>query len=141
MIPDLSVVWVVGFVLTLSVVLDRLLFRPLLRIMREREQAIRSARELAEDATAKAKAATAEFEAKTLAARTDVDRQIDAMRREALDRRSELIEQTRQEADTAVAEATARIRAQVDEARARLEREAGGLADAVVERVLGRKVS
>ena len=51
------------------------------------------------------------------------------------------IEQTRQEADTAVAEATARIRAQVDEARARLEREAGGLADAVVERVLGRKVS
>ena len=34
--------------LILSVLLDRLLLRPLTRVMREREGAIRSARELAE---------------------------------------------------------------------------------------------
>jgi len=140
-IPDLSVVWVLALKHTLSIVLDRVLFRPLLRVMREREQAIQSARELAEAAAAKAAAATAEFEARTRAARADVDRQMEAMRREALERRTELIDQTRREADAAVAEATVRIRAQAEDARARLERDAGDLADAVVERVLGRKVS
>ncbi len=109
--------------------------------MREREQAIRSAREMAEAAAAKAKAAAEEFEARTLAARTEVDQQIDAMRRQALEVRSELIEKTRQEAEAAVAEATAYIRSQAEDARARLECEATDLADAVVERVLGRKVS
>lgn len=141
MIPDLSAVWVIAVVLTLSVVLDRLLFRPLLRVMREREQAIRSARELAEASAAKAKVAAEEFEARTLAARSEVDAQIDAMRRQALERRGELIEKTRQEAEAAVAEATARIRSQAEDARARLEREADELADAVVERVLGHKAS
>ena len=48
MIPDLSVVWVIVFVLTLAVILDRLLLRPVTRVMQEREGAIRSARELAE---------------------------------------------------------------------------------------------
>ena len=48
MLPDLSVVWVIGFVLVLSISLDRLLLRPVTRIMKERESAIGSARELAE---------------------------------------------------------------------------------------------
>ena len=48
MIPDLSVVWVIVFVLVLSVLLDRLLLRPVTRVVSEREGAIRSARELAE---------------------------------------------------------------------------------------------
>ena len=47
MLPDLSVVWVIFFVLLLTVVLERLLFTPLLRVMEERQRAIRSARELA----------------------------------------------------------------------------------------------
>jgi F-type H+-transporting ATPase subunit b len=141
MIPDLSVLWVVALVLTLSLVLDRVLFQPLLRTLRQREQAIRSARELADAATARAAEATAAFEARTRAARGEIDQQIEVMRRQALERRSDLIEQTRREADAAVADATGRIRSQAEEARARLEREAGDLADAVVERVLGRKVS
>ena len=35
MLPDLSVVWVIFFVLLLTVVLDRLLFKPVLRVMVE----------------------------------------------------------------------------------------------------------
>ena len=44
---DLSVAWVIAFVLLLSVVLNRLLLRPVTRVMSEREGAIRSARERA----------------------------------------------------------------------------------------------
>ena len=67
MIPDLSVLWVIGFVLLLVVLLDRLLFTPLQRIMRERQGAIDSARRLADDSAARAAQASAEIDEKTKA--------------------------------------------------------------------------
>ena len=33
MLPDLSVLWVIFFVLVLTIILERLLFRPLQRVM------------------------------------------------------------------------------------------------------------
>ena len=36
MLPDLSVLWVIFFVLLLTVILDRLLFKPILRVIAER---------------------------------------------------------------------------------------------------------
>lgn len=141
MIPDLSVIWVIVFVLFLSVVLDRLLFRPLVRVMDERERAIQSAREVADASAVRAQAALAELDAKRVEARGEVYRQMDEVRRQAGGRRSELIERTRAEAGAAIREATARIRAQADDASARLEREAEELAGAIAERVLGRKIS
>ena len=52
----------------LAIVLARVLFKPLLRVMRERADAVSSAISLAENATAKAQSATAEFDAKVVAA-------------------------------------------------------------------------
>ena len=71
MLPDLSIFWVVFFVLVLTGVLNQLLFKPLQRVMAEREHTMRSARELAERSAAEARAATSEFEAKTSAARAE----------------------------------------------------------------------
>ena len=86
MIPDLSVLAVVFLVLILVGVLDRLLFKPVLRVMQAREGAIVSARNLAEESAAKATAAAAEFERETTAARTEVYKQMDEKRRAALER-------------------------------------------------------
>ena len=72
MLPDLSVFWVIFFVLLLTGVLNRLLFKPLQRVMAERERTIRSARELAERSATEARAAAAEFEAKTSSARAEI---------------------------------------------------------------------
>lgn len=141
MIPDLSVVWVIVFVLLLSVLLDRLLLRPLTRVMGEREGAIRSARELAETSRARAQAASDEFEAKTRAARADLYRQMDEKQRAALATRAELVAQTRREVERSTEEATGRIRSQAAAAQAELDRSADALATAIVERVLGRKAS
>ena len=91
MIPDLSVVWVIAFVLLLSVVLDRLLLRPMTATMQQREGAIRAARELAETSRTRARAAAEELEAKTAAARADIYRQMDEKRRAALERRTTLL--------------------------------------------------
>ena len=141
MIPDLSVFAVIVLVLMLSVVLDRVLLRPVTRVMKERETAIRSARELAETSRARAQAAADELDAKTRAARAEVYRQMEEKRRAALERRATLVSGTRSEIERVAREATERIKQQAQAARARLEREADALAATIVERVLGRKAS
>jgi F-type H+-transporting ATPase subunit b len=140
-IPDLSVFWVIAIVLLLAVVLDRGLFRPLGRVMREREAAIRSARELAEASANRAREAAAEFEQRTRAAQAELYREMDENRRQANERRAAMMAETRREVDATVADASGRLKAQSDAARAQLEKEADALGDAIVERVLDRKVS
>ena len=141
MLPDLSVVWVILFVLLLTVIVDRLLLRPILRVMQARETAIRSARELAERSANEARAAAAEFEQKTSAARADIYRQMDEMRRAALSERAEIMARTRAEAEVEVAAASNRLKAETEDARRRLEADADALGGIVAERILGRKVS
>jgi F-type H+-transporting ATPase subunit b len=140
-IPDLSVVWVIAFVLALTVALDRLLLRPLTKVMQAREGAITSARELAETSRARAVAATEEFESKTREARNELYKQMDEKRRGALAARTEILASTRREVEKTAGEATARLDAQVTKARAELDRDATSLAATIVERVLGRKAS
>jgi F-type H+-transporting ATPase subunit b len=140
-IPDLSVAWVIVLVLILTVVLDRLLLRPMTRVVNERQGAIHSARELAESARARAEEATNEFNARTREARAELYRQMDETRRAALDRRASVVSETRREVEHLMNEAGARVRTQAETARAQLDRDADALAGTIVERVLGRKAS
>lgn len=141
MIPDLSTAWVIVFVLLLSVILDRLLLRPITQVMHQREGAIKSARDLAESSRLKAQAASDEFESKTRAARGEVYKQMEEKRRAALDRRAEIVSATRAEIEQTTSAATDRIKKQSDTARAQIDRDADALASSIVERVLGRKAS
>jgi F-type H+-transporting ATPase subunit b len=140
-IPDLTVFWVIFFVLVLTVVLDRLLFRPILRTIALREEAIRSARVLAERSANEAKAALAEFEQKTSAARGEIYKQMDDMRRAALAERAEILARTRAEAEAEVTAATAKLQAEAEAARKRLAADADALGAAAAERILGRRAS
>jgi F-type H+-transporting ATPase subunit b len=139
--PDLSVLWVIFFVLLLTILLDRLLFRPLQRVMHERAEATRSARELAERSASEARAAALEFERKTAAARAEVYRQMDDMRKTALAERTEILTQTRAQAEADIAAATSRLQAETEEARRRLAADAEALGGAAAERILGRRAS
>ena len=141
MLPDFSVVWVIVFVLLMVFVLNRFLFRPVLRVMDERERAIRSARDLADRSASDARAATAEFEQKTAAARAAMYKQMDDMRRVAMAERADSLARTRAAADAEVAAAAATLKAEADEARRRLDAEAEALGTAVAERILGRRAS
>jgi F-type H+-transporting ATPase subunit b len=140
-LPDLSVVWVILFVLLLTAVLNRLLYKPLLRVMEERQRAITSARELAERSAAEATRAAGEFERKTGEARAELYRQMDEMRRTAMDERAAIVTRTREEAEAEIAAASAKLQAEADEARRRLAADAESLGAAVAERILGRKAS
>jgi F-type H+-transporting ATPase subunit b len=140
-LPGLAVFWVILIVLVLALVLDRGLFRPIGRVMREREAAVRSAQELAQVSAGRAREASAEFEQRTKAAQADVYREMDENRRQANEKRAAVMAQTRQEVDAQLAEASARLQAEAGNARAQLEKEADALGEAIVERVLDRKAS
>ncbi|MCL4811789.1 MAG: ATP synthase F0 subunit B [Vicinamibacteraceae bacterium] len=138
---DLSVLWIIVSVLLSVAALNWLVFKPLTRIMSAREQAIRSAQELAARSAAEAAAATAEFEARTRAARTEIAREFEDTRKAGEALRHELVEQTRAEVDAHLARASEELARDTAEARAGLEADARRLGDEMAERVLGRRVS
>ena len=138
---NLSLLWVIAFVLVLTFVVNRVLLKPLTQTMLKRQEAIDSARALAERAAADARSATDEFERKTTAARAEVYRQMDDMRRVANDERTKLLEETRAEAAAALAEATAKLQADTAKARADLRGDAEKLGNEAAGRILGRQAS
>jgi F-type H+-transporting ATPase subunit b len=137
-LPDWSVLAVIAAVLILAVVLDRVLFKPLLRVMREREAVVQAAMRLAEEASTRAREASLDLDAKMSAARADVYRQMDDRRRAAEDHRQQLLGQTRQDVESSLAAARSRLETQTSEARARLQQDADALGEEIVRKVLGR---
>ena len=75
------------------------------------------------------------------AARAEIYKQMDEMRRSANAERAEVMARTRAEADTEIAAASGRLKAETEDARRRLEADAEALGSVVAERILGRKVS
>lgn len=138
---NLSLLWVVFFVLVLTFAINRLLLKPLTETMQKRQLAIDSARALAERAALEAQSATSEFERKTAEARAEVYRQMDDMRRVANDERTRLLGETRAEAAAALAEATAKLQDDTARARATLRADAESLGNEAASRILGRQAS
>ena len=136
--PDITTLWVVGFLLLCTFLLNTLVFQQILRIIDERATAVRSARELADSAAQKATAAAAEYDQKLNVARGEVYRQMDDMRKSALDKRATLLASTRATVEQELSAARARVQQESTEARAALDRDASNLAGAIVSRVLGR---
>jgi F-type H+-transporting ATPase subunit b len=136
--PDITTLWVVGFLLLCTFLLNTLVFQPILRITDERTNAVRGAKELAESASQKATAAAGEYDHKLNSARAEVYRQMDATRKSALDKRAEILASTRATVEQELKTATSRVQQESKEARAALDRDASNLAGAIVSRVLGR---
>jgi len=138
MIPDISTLWVVFFLLLCTALLNTLVFQPILKVVDQRTAAVRGARELADSAATKAAAAAAEYDQKLNAARATVYKQIDDTRRAALEKRAALLADTRAAVEREAKAATARVSQESADARSALEHEATGLADAIVTRMLDR---
>ncbi len=138
MLPDLSVLWVIAFVLLLTVVLQQLFFKPLLRVMHAREDAVRSARVLAERSAAEAHRAGEEFDAKTAAARAAFYRELDDMRKQAQNERTEMIASARTQAEHELSAARQTLAEDTAAARAQLQQDAQQLGQQVADRLAGR---
>jgi F-type H+-transporting ATPase subunit b len=138
LIPDLSALWVIAFLLLTTYLLNTLIFQPILKVIEARNKAVSDARHLAQSAAERATAANTEYTQKLNAARSDVYRQMDEKRRVAMDQRAALLAETRAGVERELADASARVKQQATDARATLDREADSLAGAIMSRVLGR---
>jgi F-type H+-transporting ATPase subunit b len=138
LIPDITTLWVIGFVLLTVFLVNTLIFKPIIAVIEARLKAVSDARELAQTAAEKARAASAEYNATLGAARSEVYREMDDKRRAALAARAAVVGDTKAVVERELAEATTRVQQEAAAARASLDREADTLAGAIVSRVLGR---
>jgi F-type H+-transporting ATPase subunit b len=138
--PDISLVVILALFILFVFLLNRLLFRPISRVLDKREA-------LTEGATAEARAAArqyharlAEYESSIRRARAEGYRKLEQQRASGLEQRRGLIERVKEETASDIARAKATVAGQAAEARSALEAESRQLAERISRTVLGREV-
>jgi F-type H+-transporting ATPase subunit b len=124
------------FVFLLLVILERLLFRPLSAVLKQREEASIGALERAKELTDQVESKIRYYEAALQAARQEVYRQQEADRRETLSQRDSALKRAREEAELQLQRARAELGKQVEVAKQDLGRAAESLAEEIAGRIL-----
>lgn len=123
-------------VFVLLAVLERLLFRPLTAILKQREEATVGALARAREQAAAAEAKSREYEATFQAVRQESYRLREEERRAALGEREETLRRTRVQMESRLKEAQASFEGEVGAARQELARASQSLATKITEAVL-----
>ncbi|HYO84396.1 MAG TPA: hypothetical protein VES20_23540 [Bryobacteraceae bacterium] len=123
-------------VLLLHFYLKQTFFKPLSRVLAERDEATAGARRKAAEALDRASAQTAAYEEKIRAARNEIYREQEEVRRQWRDEQLSQIATARKSADQAIATARADLQAQANDVRQALASETQSLADRITRSVL-----
>lgn len=138
--PNWTFFPILFFLILLTFILNRLLFRPLGKTLEEREHRITGARLEAEEIRKASQEKGLEFERRLREARREADQQVAQVKNAALGEKSEVVTRQRSETEKMLAEAKADIRSRVEEARIKLEGQARGFATRIASRILKRPV-
>lgn len=117
-------------------ILRTIFFKPLLKVMAERDARTVGAQKAAEAAQAAAAEKVKEYEEALKRARAKVYGEQEAGRKKLLDERTELLKQARASASAEIAGAKGRIAGELAAARKDLEATVGQLAAEIVSRIL-----
>ena len=127
-------------VIVFLVLMNKILFKPLIQFMEARDKGIRDDLEEAAQLRQQAEGVLAAYESAIGTARRDMAEQALAAQRAMEGKQREQIEKTRDEARTLVAGAQATITRETQEARIRLADAARELARLVAAKLIGREV-
>ena len=125
------------FVFILFLVLDRLFFKPLLKVLADREEATQGAIARARKAAVEAEEEARKYEAALQAARQDVYRLREQNRRSMNQERSDALGKTRQEAELLIKQADADLKREMELAKSDLTSRALELAGEISKVILG----
>src|SRR5215813_1818252 len=125
---DYTVVVTIIYVIIAYLVMSRLFFRPIVRVLHQRRNLIEGRMTAAQQAVSDADRKTGEYEQAIKGARAETFRRQETQREKVLSERSELLNRAKQDADKNVREAKVRLTAEAEAARARLDTEVDGLA-------------
>ncbi|HBZ71256.1 MAG TPA: hypothetical protein DEP35_16610 [Deltaproteobacteria bacterium] len=141
-IPDLRLVaLLIVLFLLLVPVLNRLLFRPLLGVLDERDQKIEGTQERAAQLGQQAEAELARYEAAVRAAHAEAERARKAALEVAQTRHAESVAAARSESAHVVESARRELTGALKEARSALQAQTRELAQEAAARILGRSLS
>ncbi|MFL6207775.1 MAG: ATP synthase F0 subunit B [Pyrinomonadaceae bacterium] len=140
LVPDGTVFFHIAVIILMVYVLNATLFRPINRILAEREARARSGHGAAHDILKKVEENLSLYEEGLRSARTEGYRLLEQERAEALSVRQAQVAEVRAEAEQLIAAERDAIRTQTDEARATLGRDAARMAAEISTQILHRPV-
>jgi F-type H+-transporting ATPase subunit b len=140
LMPDGSLLLILGLFLMLVPLVNRILFKPITHVLNERERLTTGSSTDARAIVNTVDRRLGEYEEGIRGARSEGYRAIETVRARATAERQEKIAAAREAAEARIAAARAEIAADADAARARLEADAAEIADRISATVLGRSV-
>jgi F-type H+-transporting ATPase subunit b len=127
----------VFLVFLLFVILERIFFRPLTAVLKQREELTVGALARAREQATAAEARTREYEAAFQAARQEVYRQREVDRHTNLEQRDLTLRKAREQADVLIREAQAELAGEVARAKAELDTACQPLAEEISQSLVG----
>jgi len=129
------------FFVFLSYYLKRVFFQPMALILEERRKATEGVRELAQRAMEAAGKRGEEFDAALRAARADLQKEHDALRRQWTQEQADTLAKARADAEARVALAKQEINGEVERAQAELDTQVDALSNQIVGSLLRRRAA
>ena len=121
----------VVLVFGLFIFLDRMFFRPIKAILKQRDEATAGALARAREQAASAEQKAREYEEKFQAARQEVYRQRESARRSNLEQRDGVLHNARAQAEVLIRDARASLAAEIDRSKVELDRSCQSLAEEI----------
>jgi len=140
LVPDGTIFLHIAIILVMVFLLNRVLFRPVNRVLEEREKHTRGRSGEARDTVKRVEESLSRYEQSLRAARAESYQLLERQQAEAAEARRRRIGQVRAEVDEAVGEQKSLIVEQTKEARSSLETEARRVAARISAQILGRPV-
>ena len=125
------------FVFLLFLILDRIFFRPLVAVLKQREEASVGALARAREQAGEAETKTREYEEAFQAARQEVYRQRELNRRSTLAERDAALQRAREHAEGLIREAQAALANEVTRTKVELGRDCQTLAEEISQSLVG----
>ncbi|HKQ04291.1 MAG TPA: ATP synthase F0 subunit B [Blastocatellia bacterium] len=138
--PDGSLVFILLLFLLFVFVMNRLLFRPVSRILDQRQTLTAGAANDARAAARRYEMKLSEYEATIRQARAESYKNLEAQRAVALAERQQVVEAAKQATAEEIGRAKAEIQRQSEQARMTLETESRQIAENISRTILGRTV-
>jgi F-type H+-transporting ATPase subunit b len=138
LVPDGTLVIHIAIIITMVFILNRVLFRPINRILDERENRTRGRSKEAREIIQRVGDNMSRYEDSLRQARAEGYRLLEQQQAKALDERQNKIASVRKEVEEVIGQERGKIQAQADEARATLGDEARRMAASISSQILRR---
>ncbi len=134
------IIQIINF-LALIFLLNIVLYKPILKVLDEREQRIDGQQQQAKKVVEEGQALLGDYNQKLYAAKVDAMNAKNAARSEASNEANVIIEKARKEAEDIISQMQQQMASEISQAKKELEPELGVMAATIAQQIMGRKVA